>query len=308
MCEKNIFENNNIKHVINEKIEYIQFKKLLEYPEINHAYILKPNNMNFRMKTNFRNIEIVKNNLRRVCDALGFEFNTILRPDYNHTNNVNIIKKGTVNTELSNNENINSKVLIDEMSNSFEIIFSEEKPSLKGEMFKDTDGIVTNQNEMTLMSTNADCNLILIYDPVKKVFGNIHAGWRGTFGKIAKNAIRKMKEEFDCNPKDIICCFCPSIRKCHFEVDTDVANECIKIFENTGRLDEIIQEGLIKNGKQKYYIDTLLINKILLIEEGILENNIFDSEICSVCSCDKVHSRRAEGDDFELGCALIQLK
>ncbi len=298
MCIKNIFENNDIKHVINEEIEYIQFKRLLEYPEISHAYILKTNNMNFRMRTNFRNIDIVKNNLRKVCDELDFEFNTILRPDYNHTNNVGAIKKETIHAELS----------VNERDKSFKTIFSGNAPSLKGEMFKDTDGIVANQNGITLMSTNADCNLILIYDPVKKVFGNIHAGWRGTFGKIARNAIQKMKDEFLCDPKDIICCFCPSIRKCHFEVEDDVANECIKIFENTGKLDKIIQKGIVKNGKQKYYIDTILINKILLMEEGILENNIIDSKICSVCSSDKVHSRRAEGENFELGCALITRK
>lgn len=281
MCQKYIFENENIKHIINEKMEYIQFKKLLEYPELNHVYVLKTNNMNFRMRTNFRNIEMVKSNLKTVCDSLKIKYDTILRPDYNHTNSVEVIK---------------------------EYSFEEERPSLKGDKFKDTDGLVSNYSGITLMSTNADCNLILLYDPVKKVFGNIHAGWRGTFGKIVKNAIIKMKEDFNSNPEDIICCLCPSIRKCHFEVEDDVANECIKIFEYTGKLEEIIQKGEVKNGKQKYYIDTILINKILLKEEGIIEKNIIDSQICSVCSCEKVHSRRAEGENFELGCALIGLK
>ena len=30
-----------------------------------------------------------------------------------------------------------------------------------------------------------------------------------------------MKKEFSSKPQDIICCICPSIRKCHFEVDKD---------------------------------------------------------------------------------------
>jgi len=114
--------------------------------------------------------------------------------------------------------------------------------------------------------------------------------------------------ELGSNPQDIICCFCPSIRKCHFEVDEDVAIQCKELFSYTGRMDEIMQKGAIKEGKQKYHIDTILINRILLQEEDILENNILDCEICSVCHSDKIHSRRVEGIDFGLGCSIIERK
>ena len=83
---------------------------------------------------------------------------------------------------------------------------------------------------------------------------------------------------------------------------------CEEIFSYTKKMNEIIQKGEIKEGKQKYFIDTLLINKILLKEEGILEENIIDSGICSMCHSDKIHSRRAEGIDFGLGTALIERK
>ena len=156
-----------------------------------------------------------------------------------------------------------------------------------------------------MMSTNADCNLILMYDPVKMVVGNIHAGWRGTFGKIALNAVNKMKSAFNSNPQDILCFLCPSIRKCHFEVDEDVMEHCRKEFAYTKMLDEIIEIGKIKDGKQKYFIDTVLINKILLEEAGIKPTNIIDSGICSVCCSQKIHSKRAEGECFGLGAAFI---
>jgi copper oxidase (laccase) domain-containing protein len=47
-----------------------------------------------------------------------------------------------------------------------------------------------------------------------------------------------MQKEYGSNPKDIICCICPSIRKCHFEVEKDVQT----LFENEFKdlkLDEI---------------------------------------------------------------------
>ena len=264
-------------------VEYIQFKRLLEFPELQHAYILKTNDMNFRLGKDFEKIENVKKNLKKVGEVLNLDYKNIIRPDYEHTNNVELIDEVSI-TKLKDCES----------------------PSLSGRIFKNTDGLITNKSEVIIMSTNADCNLILLYDPIKKIIGNVHAGWRGTFGKIVKNAIIKMKEKYNCNPKDIICCFCPSIRKCHFEVEDDVAIECEKIFEYTGKLNKIIEKGNIKDGKQKYYIDMILINKLLLEEEGILAENIIDSDICSVCNSDKIHSRRAEGVEFDLACAFIE--
>lgn len=259
-------------------MEYIQFKRLLEYPELKHAYILRTNEMNFRLGKDFSKIEIVKQNLKTVSQVIGLDYENIVRPEYDHTNVVRVI------------ENLKTK----------------ERPSLKGYDLKSTDGLITNKSKIAIMSTNADCNLIVMYEPIKKVMANIHAGWRGTFGKIAKNAIIKMKEKYNCSAKDIICCFCPSIRKCHFEVDEDVAEECKKIFQYTGKVNEIVEKGSMKDGKQKYYIDTVLINKLLLLEEGVIAENIVDSEICSFCHADKIHSRRVDGLNFGLGAALLE--
>ncbi len=270
-----IKENDIINIVDDGKVEYIQFKRLLKYKNIRHAYILNSYDMNFRVGKDFRHIEKVKSELKVVCDSIGFDYETIERPDYNHSSNVAII-----------NEVIDG-------------------PELKGERFINTDGLVTNKNGITLISTNADCNLLLIYDPEKDVIANVHAGWKGTFGKIAKNAVELMISEYGCNPQSIEVYMLPSIRKCHFEVEDDVKNMCEEIFEYTGRLNEIIEVGKIKNGKQKYYIDTVLINRILLNEAGIMDENIVDCGLCSVCESDKIHSKRAEGEFFGLGAALI---
>ena len=276
--ENSTFESEKIKHMMSNDFEYIQFKKLLEYPELTHAYIFKSNEMNFRCGKDFRNIEMVKTNLKKVTEELNLNYENIIRPDYEHTNNVKVI------------------------SEYMEI----ERPSLYGQNFKETDGLIMRLEEIPIMSTNADCNLILLYDPVKKVFANVHAGWRGTFGKIIQNAVQKMQKEYGSDSKNIISCLCPSIRKCHFEVESDVAELCIKNFEYTGRLEEIIEKGEVKEGRQKFYIDTVLINKILLEEMGVVEENIIDPGICSVCNSNKIHSRRADGLNFGLGMAIIQ--
>ena len=143
----NEFENNIIKHNIENNVEYIQFKRLLAYPEIKHAYILKNFDRNFRVGKDFRNIQSVKENLEEVSKIIDIDYESIVRPDFDHTNHVDVISS------------------IDET----------ELPNLRGINFPKTDGLMTEKEIITLMATNADCNLLLIYDPVKKVIANIHA-------------------------------------------------------------------------------------------------------------------------------------
>ncbi len=265
--------NENVIHIKRNGFEYLQFKKLNEYPEIKHAYALKP--LDFRRH---KGNDVVAN-YKMLFNDLNISIETLVKPTQEHTNNVKII-------DLKVNKN---------------------EPDIFMDYLKETDGLITNKKEITLASTNADCILFLIYDPVKKVISNVHSGWRGTFQKIVENSVKMMIEVYGSNPKDIIVCIAPSIRKCHFEVDEDVKEQCENIFEYTGRTNEFIEKTIVKDGKQKYVIDTVKINKIVLSELEIDERNIIDSNICSYCFSEKVHSRRGDGLDFGLGSAIISM-
>jgi len=261
-----ILENENIIYKKGDGIEYIQFKKLLEYG-IKHAYTLKGEDINFRS-----NSKEEKDSYNKIFKEIGLDVNTYVKPLQKHTANVRCIDR-----------------------------------VMKKEELEDTDGLITDKPKIALTTTNADCILFLFYDPVKKVIANVHSGWRGTFQKIAQKAVVKMINNYRCNPEDINCFINPCIRKCHFEVGEDVKQLCEDIFSFTERTNEFIETGKIVEGQQKYFIDTVLINKILLKEIGIKEENIFDSRICSVCNKDKISSYRVEGKDFKLATAIISL-
>ena len=175
------------------------------------------------------------------------------------------------------------------------------------EKLQDIDGLITNKPNLALTTKNADCILFFMYDPVKKVIANVHSGWKGTFQKISEITIIKMVSNYGCQPEDIKVFISPSIRGCHFEVDTDVMDLCAETFAFTNRLNEIIKKGNIVDGKQKYFIDNILINKILLKDLGIKDENIIDSNICSYCEKDEVYSARAQGEGFKRGTAIITL-
>ena len=178
------------------------------------------------------------------------------------------------------------------------------EPDFNLEKYYKTDGLITNQKNIILSTTNADCILLLFFDPVKKVIANTHSGWKGTIQRIAVKTVEKMIKEFECNPKDIICCICPSIRKCHFEVEKDVKDMFEKEFKDLENLNNIIEE---KIPNTKWNIDTVLINKMLLEKQGLKKENIIDSGICSVCNSDIIHSYRVEKNGYGLNTALISL-
>ena len=270
--------NNIVIQKNKDNFDFLQFKRLLDLG-IKHAYTLKPHFFNTRpgFVSEERKAKSVEN-YKSLCNVLELDYNKLVKANQTHTNCVGVV------------ENVPAQMSIEE------------------DIFKDTDGLITNIEGVSLASVNADCILLLMYDPNKKVIANIHSGWKGTFGKIAVNGINKMITEYGCKPEDIIVCICPSIRKCHFEVKADVKNMCEEIFAYTNRLDEIINYiGKDENGEDKWKIDTVLITKILLKECGIKEENIEDCGICSVCNSKFVNSRRSDGGNFGLGTAIISL-
>ena len=122
-----------------------------------------------------------------------------------------------------------------------------------------------------------------------------------------ENLVQKMQEEFNSLPQNIFAYLYPSIRKCHFEVDKDVKEQFENEFKdiNISNSIEIMDKQL---NKEKWNIDTVLINKILLKKEGLIEENIIDSGICSMCNSDIIHSFRVEKENYGLETALICLK
>ena len=272
--------NENVLHVRNGDIEYLQFRRLLEYEhDIKHAYGLKP--ANYKTRGDGVDLEVIKrsvNNYKKLCESIGVDYNNVIKPNQQHTNVIKIVEE------------------------------AENGISYQSEKFRNTDGLVTNKNNVVLATTNADCILLMFFDPVKKVIANVHSGWKGTFQKIGVKAVEKMVEEFSSNHKDIICCICPSIRKCHFEVEKDVKDMCESVFSYIDEIDKIIEYSGKKDGVDKWRIDTVLINKIMLQEIGIVSENIIDSGICSVCNCNEIHSYRVEKKGYGLNSAIISLE
>lgn len=258
--------NENIIHVKEAGMEYIQFKRLLEYKDIvKHAIYFKP--LDFKPKNLTENE--LNENYKAVCDNLGIDISNMVDKLQTHTNNVAIVTK----------ENM-------------------------GEFFNETDGLITNEKNIALPIVTADCIPLLFFDPEKKVIANVHSGWRGTVGRIAEIAVKKMIDKYDCNPNDIICCIGPAINKCHFEVRQDVKDIFEKEFNN------MLDKRIITKNEEKedsFFVDNTLINRLMLVNLGLKNENIIDSDICTVCNYEKLHSYRRENGISGLNLIVISL-
>ncbi|NNG00630.1 MAG: peptidoglycan editing factor PgeF [Desulfobacteraceae bacterium] len=60
----------------------------------------------------------------------------------------------------------------------------------------------------------ADCQAVLIADPIKKVVANIHSGWRGSIRNIIGGTVRSMTDHFNCRPADLVAGISPSLGPC----------------------------------------------------------------------------------------------
>ncbi len=262
--------NNKIVVIKDGSAKYIQFKKLLEYKNIVHAFTLKPmefgDNVNYETKKEF-----VKNNYKSLCDSLQIDYKNVVRAYQTHTNNVKRVdnEKGIFIPELKN-----------------------------------VDAIITNKKDEILSLTFADCTPIYIFDEEKDVISLVHSGWQGTTKRIVENAIRELKKEYNCEAKNLICVIGPTIRRCHFEVDKDVRNIFYNEFNEMKDIKEIIKDD---ESISKSYIDTVQINKNLMLKEGILEENIIDCNICTLCHSELIHSYRKEGKQAGRNTAILCL-
>lgn len=272
--------NENIIHVKKDGIQYIQFRRLLEFQdELAHAFTLGTDN-DFRMPlynspTNILTKEQINENInsyKRLCKNIGIEYNNIVKTNQVHSSNVKEVK-----------EKINKNT-----------------PDFYEQFYNSTDGLITSKKNIAICATNADCIVLMMYDPIKKVIANVHSGWKGTVQRIAGKTIDKMQQIYDSNPEDIICCISPSIRQCHFEVDEDVKQIFNNAFNNIDYASE--------RHNTKWYIDTVEINTEMLKEKGLRKENIIDSKICTVCNSNLIHSYRGSNHRNGVEMGIIELK
>jgi YfiH family protein len=158
------------------------------------------------------------------------------------------------------------------------------------------DGIITNQQGVTLFQRFADCVPILFYDTKHHALGIVHAGWRGTVTGAAVSPIKAMAEAYGTRPVDLIAGIGPSIGPDHYEIGPEVMDAVRQAFGKNA--DELVS---VREGRT--YLDLWAANEHALREAGVEQVEV--ARVCTACNTQHFFSHRAEaGKTGRFGAVL----
>ena len=198
--------------------------------------------------------DAVMENFQRIASAIGTNCHDMVLSRQTHTANVRVV------TEEDKGKGI-----------------------VRERDYTDVDGLVTNVPGICLVTSYADCVPLYFVDPIKKVIGLSHSGWRGTVGKIGKETVRVMKEHFGCDPADILAA--------------------------VGPFDEKDWDNLFyRKNNGKYQLDLWKANESVFRESGICKEHIAVTNVCTHCNSKILYSHRETGDKRGNLCAFLALK
>lgn len=158
------------------------------------------------------------------------------------------------------------------------------------------DALTANLPKILLAVQTADCMPILLIDNRTRAFAAIHAGWRGTLGRIVARTLERMQLSFDTRSEDILAAFGPAIGPCCFEIGPEV----IEQFEQEFRDASPAIGNRQPNGKA--HLNLSFLNRQVLLESGVKSESIFDCEMCTFCHTELFFSyRREHGAERPIG-------
>jgi YfiH family protein len=160
------------------------------------------------------------------------------------------------------------------------------------------DGLVCDRVGPVLGAFAADCIPILFADPIARVIGAAHAGWRGTVGGVAANVVARMVE-LGSKPADIRVALGPSIGPCCFEVGPEVVEQFRAAFGDV--------PGMVVAGPKKEHIDLRVASRTVLERAGVAPDHLDDRPPCTRCEADRFFSYRRDGREGGVHMGFIAM-
>lgn len=270
-----------------DRVPYVAFPVFEAYPEIVCGFSTRlagasrgcfaSMNLGFRRGDDE---ERVFENYRRLCGSMGIAPEQLIFTDQVHKTNVRRAYRADCGKG----------------------IFSERN-------YAEVDGHITNEPGAALMVFGADCVPLLFYDPVRHAIGAVHAGWRGSVGRISQKAVERMGGEFGCEPSDLRVVIGPSICAECYEVGREVADAFFEAFgEDAKSVLTLSHPAKDAQDGEKYLLDLWEVNRQVLLRAGVKPEHIVVSGLCTMCRQDLFFSHRASGGKRGSMAGFIMLR
>ena len=174
------------------------------------------------------------------------------------------------------------------------------------------DAAITNAPGILLGVQTADCVPILLVDPRRHAVAAVHAGWRGTLGRIAAKTLGRMQMAFGTHPENVVAVLGPAIGRCCYDVGPEVAQAYAGRFAQArewfdGPFDQLASGEEPNPFKwlsrtppghdlppARVRLDLVAANRWQLLDAGVPASNIVASELCTSCRTDLLFSHRKE--------------
>lgn len=154
----------------------------------------------------------------------------------------------------------------------------------------DGDALICTVPGVAIMVQQADCQAIMLYDPVRHVVANIHCGWRGSVANIIGATIERMCSSFGSLPAHLLAAVSPSLGPC-----------CAEFIHYEQELPRHFYPFQGKPG----FFDFWAISRMQLRDAGLVDTHIQCASICTVCDANWFSYRR-EGRTGRF-CSVIGL-
>lgn len=159
----------------------------------------------------------------------------------------------------------------------------------------DCDAMITRMTDVLLAVQTADCLPVLIGDTKTGAMAAIHAGWRGTAGRIAERTVADLMLVHGVSPRDCIAALGPAACAECYEVGEDVIGRYKKEFG--------YWRNLLVNFKEngKAHLDIRAANVQQLSFCGFSEDRIHVADYCTMHQNELFFSYRREGKGHPSG-------
>ena len=164
---------------------------------------------------------------------------------------------------------------------------------------QEADASVTDDPDLLLAISVADCSPLLFHDPIREVVGAAHCGWRGTVGGIAREVVQRMGELYGSSPEDIRVAIGPGISVACYQVGEEV----VRAFRDAG-----FPGGVsYPDDEGRFRLDIAAANLWMLERAGVPGENIWTSSWCTYSDSARFYSHRRDAGKTGRHWAAIKL-
>ena len=169
--------------------------------------------------------------------------------------------------------------------------------NIREQIIEGVDAVMTNEPDVCIGVSTADCIPVLLYDTKHHAAAAIHAGWRGTAKHIVQKTIREMGIVYQTKPQELRAVIGPGISLQNFEGGDEVYEQFANAQFDMERIAKRFRVLQTKEGELplKWHLDLKLSNRIDMETMGILPQNIIDERICTYDNTSDYFSARKLG-------------